>query len=159
MAAKPIRGIHVFWWIASFFALVIAADTYFVVRAVGTFPGEQVKNSYVLGLVYNHQLARREAQLKLGWTAEAGLVGGEDPMLLVRLNSDAGPLTGLTVDVDMILPGRGAQTLLLIEHAPGEYSGAVVLNGARRAELEISARKPGATTPVFEATKVLEVVS
>jgi hypothetical protein len=34
-----------------------------------------------------------------------------------------------------------------------------VLNGARRAELEISARKPGATTPVFEATKVLEVVS
>jgi hypothetical protein len=68
-------------------------------------------------------------------------------------------LTGLTVDVEMILPGRGAQTLLLTEHAPGEYSGAVVLNGARRAELEISARKPGATTPVFEATKVLEVVS
>jgi hypothetical protein len=34
-----------------------------------------------------------------------------------------------------------------------------VLNGARRAELEISASKPGAATPVFEATKVLEVVS
>jgi len=159
MATKPIRGIHVFWWIGSLFALVIAVNTFFVVRAVGTFPGEQVKNSYVLGLDYNRQLARREAQLKLGWTAEAGLVDGDDPMLLVRLGSDAGPVTGLTVKVDMILPGRGAQTLLLTEHAPGDYAGAVALNGAHRAELEISASAPGSTTPVFEATKVLDVAS
>ena len=147
MAAKPIRGIHVFWWIASFFALVIAADTYFVVRAVGTFPGEQVKNSYVLGLDYNHQLARREAQLKLGWTAEAGLVGGEDPMLLVRCNSDAGPLTGLTGHVDLILPGRGAHILLSLEPVPRTFSGIVVLNVYPRARLDNTANKAGRNEP------------
>ena len=132
MLTKPIRGIHVFWGIFSFFAIVIAADTFFVMRAVGTFPGEQVKSSYVLGLDYNHQLERREAQLQRGWTAEAGLVGGTDPTLLVRLRSASGPVTGLNVEVDMIMPVRGAQTLVLGESAPGEYSGAVAMNGAQR---------------------------
>jgi nitrogen fixation protein FixH len=159
MATKPIRGVHVFWGIFSFFALVIAADTFFVVRAVGTFPGEQVKNSYVLGLDYNHQLERREAQLKRGWTAEAGLLGGVDPTLLVRLRSASGPVTGLSVEVDMIMPGRGAQSVVLGERAPGEYSGAVAMNGAHRVEIEITAREPGGTTPVFEASKILKVAS
>ncbi len=159
MATKPVRGIHVFWGVATFFALVIAVDAFFIVQAVGTFPGEQVKNSYVIGLDYNHQLERREAQLKRGWTAEAGLVGGMDQTLLVRLRSASGPVTGLKVEVDMILPGRGAETLTLAERAPGEYAGAVAMNGAHRAELEISATEPDAKTPVFEATKVLQVGS
>ncbi len=159
MATKPIRGIHVFWWIASFFAVVIAADTFFIVRAVGTFPGEQVKNSYVLGLDYNHELERRQAQLKRGWTAEAGFVGGGEPILLVRLGSGSGPVTGLKVQVEMILPGRGAQTLTLAERAPGEYASGVVLHGASRAELEISAAESDGTSPVFEASKVLQVKS
>ena len=159
MATKPIRGIHVFWWIFSFFAIVIAADAFFVIRAVGTFPGEQVKNSYVLGLDYNQQLERREAQLKRGWTAEAGLVGSVDPTLLVRLGSASGPVTGLNVEVDMIMPGRGAQSVVLGEGAPGEYSGAVAMNGAHRVEIEIIASEPGGTTPVFEASKILKVAS
>jgi nitrogen fixation protein FixH len=159
MATKPIRGIHVFWWIATFFAVVIAADAFFIFRAVGTFPGEQVKNSYVLGLDYNHQLERREAQTKLGWTAEAGLVGDRDPILMVRLKSLSGPVTGLKVDVDMILPGRGAKTLALAERAPGEYVVAIAMDGARRAELEISATEPNGDTPLFEATKILQVAS
>lgn len=159
MATKPLRGIHVFWCVATFFAVVIAVDAFFIARAVGTFPGEQVKNSYVLGLDYNHELERREAQLQRGWTAEAGLVGGMVPTLLVRLKSAAGPVTGLKVEVDMILPGKGATTLTLAERAPGEYAGAVVMDGAHRAELEISATEPDGTTPVFEATKVLQVKS
>jgi len=61
----------------------------------------------VLGLDFNHQLEEREAQLQRGWTAEAGLVGGPDPTLLVRLRSASGPVTGLNVEVDMIMPGSG----------------------------------------------------
>jgi hypothetical protein len=76
MATKPLRGIDVFWWLAAFFIVTFAVDGYFIVRAVNTFPGEQVKNSYVLGLDFNQQVARRAAQAELGWTDEAGLIGG-----------------------------------------------------------------------------------
>ena len=71
MATKPLRGIDVFLWLAAFFVVTFAVDGYFIVRAVNTFPGEQVKNSYVLGLDFNQQVARRAAQAELGWTAEA----------------------------------------------------------------------------------------
>lgn len=154
VASKELRGIHVFFWIVAFFAVTIAVDVFFVVRAVNTFPGEQVKNSYVLGLDYNRQLERRAEQEKLGWVAEAGMI---NESLVVRVRAGSGPVTGLKVDVGVILPGRGADMLKLKERAPGEYAAAIDLQGARRVELEIKATRADAIAPVFEATKVLEI--
>ena len=158
MAAKPLRGKDVFWWLAAFFLVTIAVDGYFIVRAVNTFPGEQVKNAYVLGLDFNRQIERREAQAKRGWSAEVGMTGGEQRTLVVRLASPSGPVSGLTVDVEAILPGRGARTLALAEQAPGEYAAPLSTEGLRRISLEIVAHRAGEQGPAFEAVKTLEIV-
>ncbi len=149
MATKTLRGIDVFWWLAAFFTVTIAVDGYFIVRAVNTFPGEQVKNSYVLGLDFNRQIARRATQAELGWTAEAGMIGGPDAALLVRIASPAGAVSGLSVEVEIVLPGRGAKTLNLVERAPGEYTAPLLVDGAHRADIEIKASRAGEGVQVF----------
>jgi nitrogen fixation protein FixH len=159
MATKPLRGIDVFWWLAAFFVVTFAVDGYFIVRAVNTFPGEQVKNSYVLGLDFNQQVARRAAQAELGWTAEAGLIGGPDATLLVRIDSASGAVSGLSVEVEAVLPGRGASTLNLVERAPGEYAVPFPTEGVRRADIQINATRVGESEAVFEALKTLEIAS
>lgn len=156
MATKALRGIHVFWMIFAFFAVTVSVDIFFVIRAVNTFPGEQVKNSYVLGLDFNREIERRDAQRKLGWTAQAGLV---DQSLLVRFGSASGPVTGLQVEAEVLMPGRGARTVELAERAPGEYAAPVDLDGAHRLEIGITAKRSGEDAVVFEASKAIEVKS
>ncbi len=156
MATGTLRGIHVFWLIVAFFAITISVDVFFIIRAVNTFPGEQVKNSYVLGLDFNREIERREAQRKLGWTAQAGLV---EQALLVRLSSVSGPVTGLRVEAQVLMPGRGERTLELAERAPGEYAAPLDLAGSHRLELEIVAKRSGEDAIVFEASKTIEVGS
>lgn len=156
MATKTLRGVHVFWMIFAFFAVTVSVDVFFIVRAVNTFPGEQVKNSYVLGLDFNREIERRDAQRKRGWTAQAGLV---DRSLIVRLNSAAGPLTGLDVEAEVLMPGRGTTTLALVEHAPGEYLAPVDIGDAHRLEIGIAAKQAGNDAIVFEASKTIEVRS
>ena len=58
--AKPagIRGVHVAIMMVAFFAVIIALDTLFITFAIQSHPGEKVRNSYVLGLEYNKELAR-----------------------------------------------------------------------------------------------------
>jgi nitrogen fixation protein FixH len=156
MKAKALRGIDVFWWIAAFFLITISVDVYFVVRAVNTFPGEQVRNSYVLGLDYNQQIVRREAQKQLGWTAEAGMVDGAEQNLVVRIGSPAGAVSGLAVRVEIVAPGRRAVSVDLTEKAAGEYVATVATADTRRIDLLISATRAGGADPVFEATKMIE---
>src|SRR5690348_6965971 len=98
MFATPLRGIHVFWMVFLFFAVIIAVDAFFIMRAVNTFPGEQVKNSYVLGLDYNREVERHEAQARLGWTAQAGIDMEDGRSLILRIyDRDSAPLSGLSV--------------------------------------------------------------
>ena len=158
MAAKPLRGIHVFWMIVAFFLLVIAVDTYFIVRAVATFPGEQVKNSYVLGLDYNRELESRARQSELGWTAQAGIRAEEGPALVVKLSDEAkAPIGGLDVSAAYHVIGadREEQSLDLVELRPGEYQAPFQVSAHSRVELSITARRPGDGETIFHAGKTL----
>jgi nitrogen fixation protein FixH len=158
MAAKPLRGIHVFWMIVAFFLLVIAVDTYFIVRAVATFPGEQVKNSYVLGLDYNREIESRARQSRLGWTAQAGIRAEEGPALVVRLADEAkAPLRGLEVSAAYHVIGadREEQSVDLTELRPGEYQAPFQVSSRSRVELSITARRRGDGETIFRAGKTL----
>lgn len=153
-----IRGVHVFWTIFGFFAVTIAVNAFFIVRAVGTFPGEQVEKSYLVGLEYNDELARKEAQRRLGWVAQAGFIDEPARSLVVRLQSRDGlPVSGLDMSADVFLSGAGDDVtrLELSEHAAGEYVAAVSSLGAGRAVIEIEAFRPGETKAVFQASKKL----
>lgn len=154
-----IRGIHVFWTIFGFFAVTIAVNAFFIVRAVGTFPGEQVEKSYLVGLEYNDELARKEEQRRLGWVAQAGFADEPVRSLVVRLQTPDGlPVSGLDMSAEIFLSGAGDDVtrLDLSERAAGEYVADGSALGVGRAVVEIEAFRPGEAKAVFVASKKLE---
>lgn len=60
-----LTGKHVFAITASAFAVIIGVNLVLAVKAVSTFPGLEVKNSYVASQGFNDRKAAQEA---LGWT-------------------------------------------------------------------------------------------
>lgn len=60
-----LTGARVFGIVALFFGVVIAANLTMANRAISTFPGLEVSNSYVASQTFD---AERSAQLALGWT-------------------------------------------------------------------------------------------
>lgn len=75
MTTAPLTGRKVFAIAASFFGVIIGVNGVLAYQAVSTFPGLEVKNSYVASQTFD---AERAAQNGLGWaldvTAQSGLV-------------------------------------------------------------------------------------
>lgn len=69
---KPITGRKVFAIIATGFAIIIGVNLTMAYLAVSTFPGLEVKNSYVASQNFQRD---REAQLALGWDVAAEVSG------------------------------------------------------------------------------------
>lgn len=72
--ARELTGRKVFLITASAFGLIIAVNVYMAVKAVSTFPGLEVENSYVASQTFD---ANRKAQEALGWTLEHGYQDGK----------------------------------------------------------------------------------
>jgi nitrogen fixation protein FixH len=68
MAEREITGKHVLGIFVSAFAVIIGVNIALAVSAVKTFPGLEVKNSYVASQTFDDRKAAQEA---LGWTVEA----------------------------------------------------------------------------------------
>jgi len=144
----------------AFFAVVIAVDAYFIVGAVTTFPGERVKNSYVLGLDYNREVERNERQAKLGWSATAGLKREDELKLVIRIRDlDAQPVSGLAVSAawHVLGQGRDERDLALREVEPGQYEAIIDAPNASRIDVLFAAQRPREDHIVFEAAKTLVV--
>lgn len=160
MFAKPLRGIHVFWIVFVFFAVVVGVDSFFIVRAIGSFPGEEVKNSYVLGLDYNREVERREKQANLGWSARAGLQEVDSRLLVVSIADRASePVSGLSVSATYHVKGQGndEREVTLSETSPGRYEARIDAPDKSRIEVAFAARRDASAAPVFEATKSLVI--
>ena len=69
---KPLTGRKVFAIFAGAFAVIIGVNLFMAWNAVGTFPGLEVKNSYVASQTFD---AERKAQEALGWDTSAEVVG------------------------------------------------------------------------------------
>ena len=111
MSAKPgiIQGAHVLAAMLAFFGAVIAVNITFVVFAVQSFPGEDVRRSYLQGLNYNATLAERREQAAMGWRAETALRGQHDATIVeVTILDGAGaPVDGLTTSGELRWPTNG----------------------------------------------------
>ena len=68
MNGRELTGRHVFLITAGAFAVIIGVNLTLAVNAVSTFPGLEVKNSYVASQSFDRE---RAAQESLGWSAEA----------------------------------------------------------------------------------------
>lgn len=84
MTTREIKGWHVFAVTAAAFSVIIAVNVTLAVKAIGTFPGLEVKNSYVASQSFD---ARRAAQNALGWDVAATV---EDGVLRVALTEASG---------------------------------------------------------------------
>jgi nitrogen fixation protein FixH len=93
-----LTGRHVFAITAGAFAVIIGVNLVLAVKAVTTFPGLEVKNSYIAGQGFD---ARKAAQEALGWTLVPVYEGGQ--VVLVFTDRD-----GLSVKVQdlQVLIGR-----------------------------------------------------
>ena len=69
-----IKGWHVFAGFTLAFGIIISVNLTLAFNAVRTFPGLEVKNSYVASQAFNKE---RAAQLALDWDVDAQLIGGE----------------------------------------------------------------------------------
>ncbi len=72
MADKPLTGRKVLVIALSAFGVIIGANMALVYAAIGSFPGLEVKNTYVTSQSFE---AERAAQLRLGWQLTTGFDG------------------------------------------------------------------------------------
>lgn len=121
-----IKGWHVLTAMIGAFGMVIAVNVAFAVIAVATFPGEDVRRSYVQGVRYNETLEARRVQAALGWRAGARLspsVGGAS--LIVTLDDrDGSPLSDARVTGELRWPmdSRLDRALTFQQIGAGRYA-------------------------------------
>lgn len=121
-ATFRVRGRHVLIAMLLFFGAVIAVNVTFVVLAAQTFPGEDVRRSYLQGLNYNDTLAQRSAQAALGWRAAAALVeaNGAAAVEIVVRDRDGRPIDGLSAAGELRWPTDARWDRALVFEARGE---------------------------------------
>ncbi|WP_421738189.1 FixH family protein [Caulobacter sp.] len=126
-----ITGWHVLFAVVAFFAVVIGVDTFFMIKAYGTFSGEVASNPYEAGLAFNRTLALRQKEAALGWTATV-----ETPrpgVVALRMKDKAGqPLTTLSLTGTLERPATetGRQVLDFKPTGDGWYQASAKLDGA-----------------------------
>ncbi|MFN3609714.1 MAG: FixH family protein [Hyphomonas sp.] len=81
-AKGQMKGWHALLWFLGFFGCMFVVNGIFLWAALSSFPGEDVEKSYLTGLDYNREIARRAHQEEAGWNAEIGLSGTNQGFLL-----------------------------------------------------------------------------
>jgi nitrogen fixation protein FixH len=78
---KEIKGIHVLGMFIAAFSVIITVNLTLAYQAVHTFPGLEVKNSYVASQKFDVEKAD---QLALNWDVSATLEGNELALVIVK---------------------------------------------------------------------------
>jgi len=71
---RELTGRHVLAITVGAFAIIIAVNMTMAYQAIATFPGLEVKNSYVASQTFD---AERTAQQRLGWTLDTAYEAGQ----------------------------------------------------------------------------------
>ena len=93
MAEKKLTGKHVAMIFVGAFGVIIGVNLLLAFSAVRTFPGLEVKNSYVASQEFNTRL---HDQLELGWQVKADYVGGL--LILAITDEDGGAVKPKTLE-------------------------------------------------------------
>lgn len=153
----PLKGWHVLLMLLGFFGVMFAVNGVFLYHAITSFPGEDVKKSYVQGLNYNDTLSARAAQSELGWRAEAGL---QDGTIIFRLrDADDAPITGQVVvgELRRLATQEDDMSIAFAMRPNGEYlaDGSILSKG--RWLLTVTVMDADSETGVFKVEKSLDV--
>lgn len=120
-----ITGRQVFGVTAGAFGIIIAVNLLLAYKAVSTFPGLEVANSYVASQDFDRD---RHAQEALGWTLSAHYEAGEQRLYLRFVDADGrvAPVSGLTVLVGRTTEARDDQSPLM-QQAAGLWTAPLTL--------------------------------
>ena len=83
-----IKGWHVFAGFCAVFGIIIAVNLTLAYKAVATFPGLEVKNSYVASQTFD---VERVAQTALGWDVSAVLEGHVLSLIILKDGAPIAP--------------------------------------------------------------------
>lgn len=98
-SGKPITGCQVFLMFGLAFSVIIGVNLTLAFKAVATFPGLEVRNSYVASQSFDRD---RAAQMALSWDVSAELIGDE---LVLRFAKD-----GVAIAPDILSATLGRAT-------------------------------------------------
>ena len=87
-ASRPLTGRKVAAILCSAFAIIIGVNLTLAFQAVATFPGLEVKNSYVASQAFE---AERAAQKALGWDVSASVASGELQLSILKGDNPVTP--------------------------------------------------------------------
>lgn len=107
-AGFRLTGRHVAIILVTFFGVMLTANITFMTAALRTFTGTTVPNPYEKGVAWNKEVARFEAEAKLGWVPAIGADLGPDAKTLTLTvemkDRDGQGLDGLTVRARLTRP-------------------------------------------------------
>ena len=150
---EGLKGFHVLLWLCGFFGVMFVVNGFFLFYAITTFPGEDVKKSYVQGLDYNRTLAQRAAQAELGWQAEIGLASKS---LEIRIADSRGTgVSGYEVQVLLRRLATTSDDTVVLAAAQGAGVYLVDISAFSHGQWEVIANvmEPGSKVALFEARK------
>lgn len=97
---KELTGRKVLLIVVSFFAVIITVNFHMASQAIGTFPGLEIKNTYVASQEFDRN---RTAQIALGWEIGATIEGTKLRMAITDAD-------GIMVSPDTIEASLGRST-------------------------------------------------
>jgi len=123
---RKLTGRAVLLLLAGFFGVIFATNAIFITAAVRTFRGEDEAKPYLQGVEYNHTLARRAEQARLGWRASIGdqrLASGAVLLTIDVSQPDGKAPKGLSLTGELRHPAdeHRDRTLHFAETAPGHF--------------------------------------
>ncbi len=125
---RELKGRHVLAIFSLAFGTIIAVNLTLAVSAVRTFPGLEVKNSYVASQAFDRQ---RAAQVALGWEVSARLDGGELVLTILEEGRPIAPLieaatfgraTSVSRDQALEFRYRAGALRAPVEAGPGNWN-------------------------------------
>ena len=126
---KQLTGWHVFAMFGMAFGVIIAVNLTLAFNAVRTFPGLEVKNSYVASQNFD---ADRAAQLALNWDVTATLEKGDELHLTILKDGQAvapeiiratfGRATNVAQDSTPVFAFDGTSHVAKVAAGPGNWN-------------------------------------
>lgn len=93
---RELTGRHVLAITVAAFGIIIAVNVVMAIKAVGSFPGLEVPNSYVASQEFDRE---RAAQSALGWTVAPAYDGNELTLAIRDAQGLPAPVESLTATV------------------------------------------------------------
>lgn len=103
---RPFTGWHMLAVMVSFFGVIIAVNAGLAYKAISTFPGLEVKDSYVASQSFDEEKAAQEA---LGWHLKQGYDHAKDQLRLEFIDATGQPVILKDLDVLVGRPTEAAQ--------------------------------------------------